>query len=254
MIAHQSPSGSSGAPGPGHRTGAVLAVLAEQTSASAQEISRRTGIPLSAVYRHLTDLVRLGLADRSRTRGRYCAGSLTVRMAENYRREMLSRGAVKQRLARLAADTGELAAFLIPSGDRVLCVEAADGPRMIKCSYSPGLSQPLTHGASAQAILAHLPAERVDEVCRAHGLYGAAADAVTADLRRVRDRGYAMSAGAVDEGVWGVSVPVLDGAGRVTGTVSTMAPEFRAHRNHQALLTLTHAAAQDISRLEEPLS
>lgn len=62
-----------------------------------------------------------------------------------------------------------------------------------------------------------------------------------------------MSTGAVDEGVWGVSVPVLDRQGQLTGTVSTMAPEFRGRRNHQALLTLTHAAAQDIGRLDEPL-
>jgi DNA-binding IclR family transcriptional regulator len=55
----------------------------------------------------------------------------------------------------------------------------------------------------------------------------------------------------VDEGVWGVSVPVFDRLGQVTGTVSTMAPEFRVRGNQQALLTPTHAAAQDISRLEE---
>ncbi|MDR3082968.1 MAG: hypothetical protein LBV60_18940 [Streptomyces sp.] len=51
--------------------------------------------------------------------------------------------------------------------------------------------------------------------------------------------------------MWGVSVPVFDRLGQVTGTVSTMAPEFRVRGNQQALLTPTHAAAQDISRLEE---
>lgn len=241
------------APGPAHRTGAILAVLAEQTSVTAQDLSRRTGIPVSAVYRHLGDLTQLGLVSQTRTRGRYCAGSLAVQMAVNYRREMLSGGGVKRRLDRLASDTEELAAFLIPSGQHVLCVEAAEGSRVIKCSFSPGLSQPLTFGASAQAILAHLPAARVAEVCAAHRIGPREAEALTADLPRIRDRGYAMSTGAVDEGVWGVSVPVLNRQGQLTGTVSTMAPEFRGRRNHQALLTLTHAAAQDIGRLDEPL-
>ncbi|MGW5124855.1 IclR family transcriptional regulator [Streptomyces sp. NPDC004069] len=237
--------------GPAHRTGAILAVLAEQATVSADEICRHTGIPISAVYRHLNDLVQIGLASPTRTRGRYCAGSLAVLMAENYRREMLGGGAVKSRLTRLASDTGELAAFLIPSGDHVLCVEAADGPRMVKCSFSPGVAQPLTWGASAQAILAHLPADRVAEICAAHRLDPTATESLMVDLRYVRDRGYAMSTGAVDEGVWGVSVPVFDRRGEVTGAVSTMAPQFRV-RDHQTLLTLTHAAAQDISRIEEP--
>lgn len=226
-------------------------MLAEQTSATAQDLSQRTGIPLSAVYRHLSDLVQIGLISPTRTRGRYCAGSLVVRMAENYRREMLSRGQVKRRLTRLASDTEELAAFLIPSGHHVLCVEAAEGSRVIKCSFSPGLSQPLTFGASAQAILAYLPADRVTAICAAHRLAPAEVEALRVDLYRVRDRGYAMSVGAVDEGVWGVSVPVFDRLGQVTGTVSTMAPEFRVRRNQHVLLTLTHAAAQDIGRLEE---
>ncbi|MEK8144980.1 helix-turn-helix domain-containing protein [Streptomyces sp. M10(2022)] len=105
----------------------ILAALAEQTTVTAQDLSRRTEIPISAVYRHLNDLVQLGLASPTRTRGRYCAGSLAVQMAENYRREMLSGGEVKRRLTRLTADTQELAAFLIPSGHHVLCVEAAEG-------------------------------------------------------------------------------------------------------------------------------
>lgn len=239
------------AQGPGHRTGAILAAFAEQTSVTAQGIARHTGIPISAVYRHLQDLVRLGLVSPTRTHGRYCAGSLTVQMAENYRRGMLNGGTVQRRLARLASDTDELAAFLIPSGHHVLCVEVAEGSRMIKCSFSPGLSQPLTLGASAQAILAHLPEARVAEVCEAHRLGSEEVESLIISLRRVRERGYAMSAGAVDEGVWGVSVPVFDRLGQVTGTVSTMAPEFRVRGNQQALLTFTHAAAQDISRLEE---
>ncbi|MFE1936232.1 IclR family transcriptional regulator [Streptomyces sp. NPDC059474] len=237
--------------GPGHRTGAILAAFAEQTSMTAQGVARHTGIPISAVYRHLQELVQCGLVSRTRTHGRYCAGSLTVQMAENYRHEMFRGGRVRRRLAQLAADTDELAAFLIPSGHHVLCVEVAEGSRVIKCSFSPGLSHPLTFGASAQAILAHLSAERVAEVREAHHLTPEETESLEISLHRVRDRGYAMSTSAVDEGVWGVSVPVFDRLGQVTGAVSTMAPEFRVRGNQQALLTLTHAAAQDISRFEE---
>lgn len=237
--------------GAGGRTSAILVALSESPTVSAEEISQRTGIPVSACYRHLTELVRAGLAGQAPTRGRFCAGSVTVQLAENYRRAMLAGGAVLQRLARLASDTEELAAFLIASGDRVLCVEAVEGTRRIRCSYEPGLSQPLTVGASAHAIVAHLATERVEEIWDVHGLDDRERESLRAELSLVRDRGYALSLGAVDDGVWGVSVPVFNAAGELGGVVSTMAPHFRVRRSHDSLVTLTHAAAHDIGRLKE---
>ncbi|MEV6230799.1 IclR family transcriptional regulator [Saccharopolyspora shandongensis] len=235
----------------GARAARILAVFAERESATADEISAVTGIPSSAVYRHLTTFVEIGLVHQARTRGRYCAGSLTVQMAENYRREVLSQGGVKRRLRRLATDTDELAAFLIARDNDVLCVEAAEGTRVVRCSFSPGLSKPLTFGASAQALLAHLPEERVARAAAAHGLTPPQVHKLEVDLRRVRGKGFAVSVGQVDPGVWGVSVPVLDRKQNLVGVVSTMAPDFRVRPRHESLVTLTHAAAQDISRLEE---
>ncbi|MFI0466131.1 IclR family transcriptional regulator [Saccharopolyspora sp. 5N102] len=235
----------------GTRAARILAVFAERESATAEEISAVTGIPSSAVYRHLTTFVEIGLVHQARTRGRYCAGSLTVQMAENYRREVLSQGGVKRRLRRLAADTDELAAFLIARDNDVLCVEAAEGTRVVRCSFSPGLSKPLTFGASAQALLAHLPEDRVARAAAAHGLTPPQVHKLEIDLRRVRGQGFAVSVGQVDPGVWGVSVPVLDRKQNLVGVVSTMAPDFRVRPRHESLVTLTHAAAQDISRLEE---
>lgn len=226
-------------------------MFAERESATAEEISAVTGIPSSAVYRHLTTFVETGLVHQARTRGRYCAGSLTVQMAENYRREVLSQGGVKRRLRRLATDTDELAAFLIARDNDVLCVEAAEGTRVVRCSFSPGLSKPLTFGASAQALLAHLPEDRVARAAAAHGLTPPQVHKLEIDLRRVRGQGFAVSVGQVDPGVWGVSVPVLDRKQNLVGVVSTMAPDFRVRPRHDSLVTLTHAAAQDISRLEE---
>jgi DNA-binding IclR family transcriptional regulator len=235
----------------GTRAAQVLAVFAERESATAEDVSVATGIPSSAVYRYLTTFVETGLVHQTRTRGRYCAGSLTVQMAENYRREALGQGGVKRRLRQLAADTDELAAFLIARDNDVLCVEAAEGTRVIRCSFSPGLSKPLLFGASAQALLAYLPKERVSAAAAAHGLAPAQADKLGADRVRIRDQGVAESVGRVDPGVWGVSVPVLDRKQHLVGVVSTMAPDFRVRPRRDSLVTLTHAAAQDISRLQE---
>lgn len=235
----------------GGRAAQILIVFAERPDVTVEEIALRTGIPPSAVYRHLAMFLDLGLVRRTQIRGRYCSGPVTVQMAENYRREVLGQGAVKRRLRQLAVETDELAAFLVARDNDVLCVEAAEGTRVIRCSFSPGSSKPLTAGASARALLAHLPPARIDRVASANGLSPAQVTRLTVELRQVRARGFAVSVGEVDPGVWGVSAPVLDRGGGLIGVVSTMAPDFRGRPRRDALVTLTHAAAADISRIKD---
>ncbi|WP_436736869.1 IclR family transcriptional regulator [Streptomyces sp. BBFR102] len=245
-------SPATGGAGSGARLAAVLAVFAELPSPSVEDIRRATGVPASAVYRHLATLIDAGLVTTTGTRGRYCAGPRSVQMAGNYRRHVLSQGAVARRLAQLAEDTGELAAFLIPSGDRVLCVEAAEGAEVVRCCFSSGASRPLIRGASAQALLAHLPTARVRELATRYGLDPIEWEKLDRELALVRERGHATSVGMLDQGVWGVSVPVLDAKGALLATISTMAPEFRVRSRHDHLVTLTRAAAADVARLKHP--
>lgn len=160
-------------------------------------------------------------------------------------------GAVRRRLEQLAGDTEELAAFLTPSGERVVCVEAAEGSRMIGCSFAPGSSHPLSEGASAQVLLAFMDEADASRVLAAQELSEDEARRILKQVRQIRKTGYAVSAGVVDDGVWGVSVPVLGPDRRLVGAVATMAPEFRARRVTARLVSLTQAAALDIARLEE---
>lgn len=221
----------------------ILLEFARHRTLTAAQITKVTGIPVSAVYRHLTALVHSGLVAPTPRRGQYSAGPESLRLAANFRQEAVIKSHISAHLQLLSDETQELAAYLVVSGDQALCVEAIEGPQMLRCSYSAGLAHPLHRGASALALLAHLPEERQAQIIAGLDLGAAEQDALRRELRIVVARGFAVSQGSVDAGVWGVSFPVFDAAGQLAGAVSTMAPSARAIRHEKTLIGLTRTAA-----------
>lgn len=224
----------------------VLMVFAEAEQATAAQVTEATGIPLSTVYRMLDRLSAAGFVQHLGT-GAYGAGPVAVRFAEQYRSSALERTAIGPRLARLSRESGELAAFMVPVGTEALCVDAAEGARVLRCCYTRGAVRPLLRGATAEALLAHLPETRREQVYDAYRLPAGQVRALEAAHALVRERGVAVSESALDEGVWGASSPVLDASGGLSGTVTVMAPAALTERRRPYYVRLIKEAARDLS-------
>lgn len=232
----------------------ILLQFAQAQILTAAQISTRTGIPASAVYRHLSSLVSAGLVAPANHRGQFSAGPATLRLAANFRHESIISSHISAKVQQLSDETQELAAYLVVSGGQALCVEAVEGPQMLRCSYSAGRAQPLHLGASAVSLLAHLPEIEQTEAIASLGLDAAAETALRRELEITTSRGFALSQGAVDSGVWGVSVPIFNPTGALSGTLSTMAPSVRAIRNEKRLISATRAAALILNATENGMS
>src|SRR3546814_14265980 len=78
---------------------------------------------------------------------------------------------------------------------------------------------PLYWGASGKAILAFLPDDEIEQILRREGASPASGEkppslrARMAELREVRERGYAISEGQKLPGARGVAAPVFDAKG-----------------------------------------
>lgn len=225
----------------------ILLLFAREESLTADRIAERTGIPVSTVYRLLARLTESGFVRRSPAGAVYAAGPVAVQFAERYRSEALLRTAIGPRLARLSRESGELAAYMVPVGTEALCVDAVEGPRLLRCCYSRGATQPLLRGATAQAILAWLPEERRRAVYGAYRLSPEQVGELEAEHEHVRRGGVAVSEGALDEGVWGASSPVLDADGALGGAVTVMAPAARTAHHRRYYVRLVKEAARDLS-------
>lgn len=229
------------------RVAQVLLAMSRMDAPRVAQISEHTGLPASAVYRCITSLLEAGLIEEGPSRGRYHAGIVSISLAERYRRSVLSGDATSRVLHTLAGRTLEFAALLVRRGDDMVCVDTADGSSVLRCSFVVGEVVPLVAGASAKAILAHTPRGEVDGILARNGVAGSTASGILSLLPDVRERGFAMSAGEVDEGVWGVAAPVFADGG-VVGAVATMAPVLRAARLMRTAVSATVSAAQALSR------
>ena len=107
---------------------------------------------------------------------------------------------------------------------------AGDLPGTVRQSAATALLLPERAGAAAvawrlgQSLLAHLEDERREELYLAQELSAERIDKLEQELRLIREQGYAVSQGEIDEGVWGISVPLLDSRQRLHGALSLMAP------------------------------
>ncbi len=205
-------------------------MLAREPELSVKELAQRTQIPASSVYRILRELLASGLAQRTAA-SRYGAGPVTVQLAARYRETALETSSVTPQLRVLAEQTGELAAFMVVHGTEAVCVETAETRRALRCSFSVGASQPLLRGATATALLSRMEESAREHVFDTYRLQQHERETITAAAMHARATGYAVSAGVLDEGIWGASAPVLDSDGALLGTVTLMAPTARAsHR------------------------
>ncbi|ABD56712.1 IclR family transcriptional regulator [Jannaschia sp. CCS1] len=100
-------------------------------------------------------------------------------------------------------------------GTKMLCVASASQDKSARTSYPRGRPMPLTTGAAAKVILAHLPKRRQDVILAGH----ADAEDVRARLRDVRREGVAVAHGEVTDGIVGTAAPILDAGGHPLGSL-----------------------------------
>jgi len=213
----------------------ILVALGQADEAvAAKELSLQLAQPLSSTYRHLKTLLRWGLAEDNGY-GRYLPGPACLQLAKKFDRQALLVSQALPELKRLAELSRESVALMVPSNGQAICIEMIDSPQPLRCCYQKGLAQPLLVGASARVLLAHMEPERSQAFLREQGVDAEGIAEYEHSFIAIRAQGFAVSLSEIDDGVWGVSAPVLDSRNRLHGAISLMAPAFRAQKNSERL-------------------
>ena len=216
-----------------------------------REIAGMLEIPVSTAFRQLKVLTDHGYLRSSN--GVYTLGSALIRLGnEAMRQNPLSRLAhgVLSELAEATSETVHLAEL---RGDRVVYVDKVEGSRPVRMGSMIGNTSPLHCTGVGKAILAFLPERERRELIEKIELTRFTERTITdradftAELDRIRARGYAVDDCEHEPGVFCVAAPVFDSSGAVLGAVSVSGSELYLRGAQEFLKERVRTAAAAIS-------
>jgi IclR family transcriptional regulator, acetate operon repressor len=197
------------------------------------EISRRLGIPKSAVHRTLSALCRTGLVRQDPATTKYRLGVRAVDLGLAALDHGDIRGAAVPILRETTERTGETTTLSLLAGRERFYAAQVESPQDVRMTIEVGLRCPLYAGASGRAILAHFSEAELDEYIRSVPLTRLTEATITSperlreELARVQQVGYAASRGERDPWAAAAAAPFFDRDGRVAGSVSVCGPTSR---------------------------
>src|SRR5919106_4254479 len=203
---------------------AVIRVLESRGEASAAEIAKRTGEPLSSVYRLLQSLTGIGWVDRGWRRGTYRLGLLLLTIGGQLEDKLDVRECALPSMRHLLHAIGATTFLCVRRDTRAVCVERLEGQMVRSLAMQLGGSLPLYAGAAPRAILAFLPLGEQRSALKVVRIPGDPprpdAAAIQTDIEQVRREGYAISDGDVTPGIAALGAPVFNHRGELEAAIS----------------------------------
>jgi IclR family transcriptional regulator, acetate operon repressor len=202
----------------------------------------------STVHRLLSTLIARGYLTYDPRLREYQLGLAVVRLGNTALATLDLPRVAQSHLRRLAEATRESAFLLVVSGASAVVLDQVVSGQPLRLTIQPGLPWPLHAGASNKVLLAHLPPEEIaaylsgplqrvtDQTC-------AEAEHLQEELRRIRQAGFAWSAGELSPDVGAFAVPILDGE-ELVGGLAVAGPTGRLQGRTAVVADLQHAARE----------
>jgi IclR family pca regulon transcriptional regulator len=202
----------------------IRAFDAEYPELSLSDVARRAGLARAAARRFLHTLISLGYV---RSDGRLFA--LTPRVLElgfSYLSALSLPEIVQPHLERLSRGVGESVSAAVLDGTDIVYVARVPTRRIMSVRITIGTRFPAYATSMGRVLLAGLPDAERDAVLEASAREHLTDRTLTdpselrAELDQVRERGWAMVDGELEEGLRSVAAPVHGGDGRVIAAVN----------------------------------
>lgn len=227
----------------------------EGRPATAYEIARAVGAPLSTIYVIVDDLVEKELLDR-KDGGLLWLGPRLYHYGLTYARSLDLLDVAVHEMHELARGSRETVQICGRDGDNMVVLAMEEGSDHFQVTSRVGTRTPLNWTASGRLLVGHLPeSERLE-------IYGRSATASptgraetdTEQLARnaaaALDQGLSIQAGESDFSVACIAAPIRDNQGACRATISIVVPDAKVKQKSPDLVALVRESARRIeSRL-----
>lgn len=226
----------------------LLKILADSSQAlTASDFLQITSFSKSTLYRQLAYLKRWNLI--CEFNGKYYSGATALKLGEKNQIVRLIKSLSQEALKYLNKRTEETVAISILQGNQVFCIHMLEGLQALRCSIEMNRTIALNRGATAKSLLSQINGSKQSDMIRSMGGSRQDQSNLIKELSKVRKNGYATSEGQLDEGIWGVSVPLMPFNGVTAySCISLMAPISRAKDNKERFINETQIAAKMIAQ------
>lgn len=200
---------------------------------SLTELSQRTGISKPTVFRILANLEGRGFVERVASNGHYTLGFSLVRLSARVIADLDLRTIARPALERLQAEFAETVNLAVPRQDSVIYIDICQSEHGLRMAASVGARDDIHSTSIGKAIASCWDEKALDAFLERTTLAAKTAntivdpDALREELRRTRERGYAIDDGENEPGARCVGAPIFDHRGEVIAALSVSGPASR---------------------------
>jgi IclR family transcriptional regulator, KDG regulon repressor len=211
----------------------LKAFLSRDELLGPSELGRRLGLGKSTVHRLLTTLAAEGLLEQDPRTGGYRLGIVMFELGEAVRVHMDLHAAAGPVLGMLREETRETAQVGVLDRGEVVYVDRLESSHTLRLFTETGRRVPAHCSSSGKVLLAFLPERARADLLDGRPLPALTPDtitdlaALTAELAKVRARGWAEAVNEREIGVASIAAPVRDHRGDVVAAISIGAPIIR---------------------------
>jgi IclR family acetate operon transcriptional repressor len=230
------PGGRSGVPGGVrvlHKTLDIIETLRhDQAGIGLADLSRHVELPKATVFRILTTLEGRGYLDRG-AKGTYRLAKKFFDLRGDAPIEELLNRAAREPMQRLVESSRETVNLGILDAGEVVVISTLESPQAVRMVSKVGNRRCLHTTAIGKVMLADLPEPEVARLLKVKGTPRltphsiVARPALMTELRRVRERGFAIDDQENEMEGRCVGAPVRDAAGNTIAALSVSGPVFR---------------------------
>ncbi len=229
------------------------ALAAFDKPATLQDLIDYTRLPKSSVYVILTTLETLRYVERD-SANTFRLGPKAIQFGAVATQAANLSQLFHQAARKIVDECGETVQLAILDQAEVIYVAREDGTRQVQLVSRIGRRLPAHATGLGKVLLAALPADSIDTLYANRSLPTLTARTISsasqlkAELKLVRERGYAHDNQESSEGLQCLAAPIYDHTGQAIAAVSVSFLSARATPEHyQCILSSVQSAAQEIS-------